>query len=116
MPINDFAIANEELAKKATEGYYSCCGKSICRGCVYSFDQSGHKDRCPFCNADCGGKSEEERVQEMMKRVEANDAGAMFAMGNSFYHGLKVCCRIMRRQWNYLLSQQSLVIVRHIVP
>jgi TPR repeat protein len=27
-------------------------------------------------------------AEEIMKRVEANDAGAMFAMGNSFLHGL----------------------------
>jgi TPR repeat protein len=33
------------------------------------------------------GKTDEENIQELMKRVEANDAGAMFAMGSDYHHG-----------------------------
>ena len=86
-PIYDYAIANEELAKKATEQYYPCCGKSICRGCVHSLDQSGNEDKCPFCNSE-RDKTEEERVQEIMKRVEANDAASICVLANSYHHGL----------------------------
>jgi hypothetical protein len=32
VPINDFAIANEELSKIDMEIYFSCCGKSIVEG------------------------------------------------------------------------------------
>ena len=49
--IFDFAEepeANEGLAKKALELYYTCCGKSICKGCVYSFCESGSNGKCPF--------------------------------------------------------------------
>jgi TPR repeat protein len=66
--------------------YYSCCRKTICQGCSYSFAQSGNY-KCPFCNADCG-KSEEERVEEMMKRMEANDAASMKMLAGSYYQGL----------------------------
>jgi hypothetical protein len=44
-------MANVELANMVTEQYYSCCGKSICRGCWYEFRvgcmeaQSGNMER-----------------------------------------------------------------------
>jgi hypothetical protein len=80
------AEANEELANMSTETYFSCCGKSICRGCVHSFTQSGNEETCPFCKSEID-KTEAEQVEDMMKRVEANDAGAIYALGNNFYHG-----------------------------
>jgi len=48
VPIYDFAEANEELANMGTETYYSCCGKSMCLGCVHSFHKSGNDEKCPF--------------------------------------------------------------------
>ena len=74
MPIYDFAKANVELAKKEMAHYYSCCGKRICKGCVYSFTQSGNIGKCHFCNADRASKTNEEVVEELMKRVAAYDA------------------------------------------
>jgi TPR repeat protein len=32
-------------------------------------------------------KTDGERVEEMMKRVEANDAGKIYALDNYYYHG-----------------------------
>jgi len=87
VPIYDFAKANEMLAKEDTEKYYSCCGKSICRGCLYSNIMSGNKDKCPFCNSDCN-KTDEESVAEMMRRVEANDATSIYMLASSYYQGL----------------------------
>ena len=51
VPINNFAIANQEAATEPMEKYYSCCGKSICRGCVHSFSKTGNDGKCPFCNS-----------------------------------------------------------------
>jgi TPR repeat protein len=87
VPIADYAEANEELARKVTETYYSCCGKSICGGCVHSFRKSGNMGKCPFCNSDRADKTDEEAFKELMKRVEANDAGAMTALGTTYFHG-----------------------------
>ena len=42
---------------------------------------------CPFCKADGRGKTDDERVEELMKRVEANDAGAIFALANQYIQG-----------------------------
>jgi TPR repeat protein len=88
VPIYDFAIANEEVANKDMEDYYPCCGKSICGGCAYSFDQSGNEDTCPFCNADQADKTEEERVGEIMKRVAANDPASMYLLAGFCQLGL----------------------------
>jgi TPR repeat protein len=86
VPIYDYAEANEELANKATEVYYSCCGKSICGGCVDSFLKSGNIGKCPFCNSRMG-KTHDDRIEELMKRVEVNDAGAMSALADCYYNG-----------------------------
>ena len=87
VPLYDFAIANTELASKGIGTYYPCCGKSICRGCEYSFDMSGNDDKCPFCNSD-RGKTEEEDNEDLMKRVEANDAASIYLLADSYYQGL----------------------------
>jgi TPR repeat protein len=42
---------------------------------------------CPFCKANRKGITAEEAVEQLMKRVEANDALAMFVLGNYYYHG-----------------------------
>jgi TPR repeat protein len=87
VPIYDYADANEELAKEAAEIYYSCCGKTICKGCIHSFGTSGNVGKCPFCKAERMGKTDEERVEELMKRVEVNDAGAICQLGSYYSHG-----------------------------
>jgi TPR repeat protein len=87
VPIYDFAIANEELADKHTEHYYTCCGKGVCGGCIHSCRESGNDEKCLFCNADCGGKSEEEEVAEIMKRVAANDANSINMLAGFYYLG-----------------------------
>jgi TPR repeat protein len=88
VPIYDYAISKEGLAEKATETYYSCCGKSICYGCVHSFCKSGNDEKCPFCNSDRAGKTDEEQVEEMMKRVEVNDAASIYMLAGFYCYGL----------------------------
>ena len=40
-----------ELTEQIMDKYYSCCGKSICGGCIHSFGKTGNDEKCPFCNA-----------------------------------------------------------------
>jgi TPR repeat protein len=49
---------------------------------------SGNDKKCPFCNSEQGGKTEEEEIAEMMKRVEANDAGAMHLLAGYYHQGI----------------------------
>ena len=87
VPIADYAKANEVLAGKAAETNYECCGKTICGGCVYSFRESGNNEKCPFCKANRKGITAEEAVEQLMKLVEVNDAGAMCVLADDYYHG-----------------------------
>ena len=83
------AIANEELADlMETEGYYPCCGKSICRGCIHSFIESGNIDQCPYCKAERRLKTYEEMFEEIMERVEANDPISICLLANSYHNGV----------------------------
>jgi TPR repeat protein len=42
--------------------------------------------KCPFCNAN-RDKTDEEGVEEMMKRVDVNDTGAIYILGSYNYDG-----------------------------
>jgi tetratricopeptide (TPR) repeat protein len=53
---------------------------------VYFFHESGNL-KCPFCNADEDNKTEEERVQEMMRRVEANDSTSICMLATHYRLG-----------------------------
>jgi len=63
VPIFDFANDHVELAGMAMDGYYPCCGKNICNGCVHSFNTSGNNGKCPFGNSDRVNKIVEEDVE-----------------------------------------------------
>jgi TPR repeat protein len=88
VPIYDFVKANEELANKDMDVYYPCCGKTICQGCKHSFRESGNSGKCPFCNSE-GGNTDEERVEQIMKRVEANDAASICMLAHHYHLGLR---------------------------
>ena len=42
---------------------------------------------CPFCKSDGIGKTNEEIAEELMKRAEANDAAAIYALAHLYDHG-----------------------------
>jgi len=83
VPIYDFQEANEELSTKETAVCYECCGKDICGGCVHTFCKSGNY-KCPFCKTMRMGKTDDEKIEELLKRVEVNDAGAIYVL-DSYY-------------------------------
>ena len=88
VPIYDFGSANEdiELSLEPMEEYYPCCGKSICKGCVHSCRQSGNH-KCPYCNSDRSNNTEESCVEELMRRVGANDAASIYMLAGYYYRG-----------------------------
>jgi TPR repeat protein len=50
---------------------------------------SGNIEKCPFCNSNRAGKTDEEDIEELMKRAEANDAASNFFLANHYYFGVK---------------------------
>jgi TPR repeat protein len=88
-------MANLELAKMGTDECHSCCGKSSCGGCILSSWKTGKARKCAFCNDEGQSQTNEELFEEMMKRVEANDAGAMCSLGCYYSQGLNG----LRQDW-----------------
>jgi TPR repeat protein len=43
--------------------------------------------KCPFCNIDRADKTNEENVEDVRKRAEANDAGAMYVLASYYRLG-----------------------------
>ena len=63
--------------------FHDCCSKLVCKGCTYANTKREVIERlrhsCPFCRAyaNSGG----DRIQQMMKRAQANDPSALCFMG-----------------------------------
>ena len=69
--------------------YMPCCGKELCTGCIYAFQSRITKDEHnlgPFCRAPTP-KSEEEITKRLKKRVELNDAQAMYNVACHYCNG-----------------------------
>ena len=70
--------------------YYECCGKIICCGCDYApvYDNLGNEieKTCPFCRTPAPYSIEEFNVR-LQKRVEVDDAEAIFTLGNNYRSG-----------------------------
>jgi TPR repeat protein len=70
--------------------YQSCCGKILCGGCVCANTVAAadtEKQKCVFCRTE-GSYSVEEENERVKKRVEANDAMAMFHLGTCYQFGI----------------------------
>ena len=89
VPIYDFAMANDEVKNRHTEFYYPCCGERVCMGCMYSvYEEYGNFDKCPSCKTERkSNRTDEEKVEEMMKLAEANDASAINVLNSWYYCG-----------------------------
>ena len=71
--------------------YYTCCGKMICCGCEHApvYDNLGNEIievKCPFCRTPAH-KSDEEYNERLQKRVELDDAEAIFILGSNYRDG-----------------------------
>ena len=65
----------------------SCCGKVICKGCDYANKIQEMKGKlqckCAFCRQPLS--KDEELIERLMKRMEANDPNSMCHMGTKKY-------------------------------
>ena len=75
--------------------YQSCCGKTICSGCVYApvYDNQGNKvdvvkqNECAFCRV-VAPRSIKEAMKMLEERVEVGDAEAIHNLGNHYSEGI----------------------------
>ena len=66
--------------------YKSCCGKIICSGCIHAVNKMKGETKCPFCRVP-DPESEEEIRGRIKKRVEMDDAEAIYCLGCYYYNG-----------------------------
>jgi len=71
--------------------YQTCCGKNICSGCIHApvYDNQGNKvaeEKCPFCRVETPN-TEEETLNRVLKRVEADDPIAILDIGRNYLDG-----------------------------
>ena len=66
----------------------SCCGKLICSGCIHAVARTRRTDipLCPFCRTPAP-ESDGEINKRMQKRVEVNDAKAIYTLGIYYSQG-----------------------------
>eukprot|EP00984_Skeletonema_dohrnii_P002819 scaffold963_cov103-Skeletonema_dohrnii-CCMP3373.AAC.9 len=64
-----------------------CCSKTVCDGCYYAsviYERDEKiREKCPFCRSPAPD-THEEAIENLMKRVEANDSVALYQMGRGF--------------------------------
>ena len=97
----------------------TCRGKIICKGCVQSFCKSGNQGNCPSCQSErwnqiTGYHTDEERIEELMNRIEKNDASALCEMSRIYYSGLPGVQQDRVKAMELLKRQRSLVPASHI--
>ena len=66
--------------------YQACCGKLICCGCMHAVEAGDVMITCPFCRTPAP-KSDGEAIEMTNRRVEANDASAIYNLGCNYYDG-----------------------------
>ena len=67
--------------------YKGCCGKMICSGCIYAVAKRDGVGLCPFCRAPTP-TTDEEMIEQYKKRIEVNDATAIYNLGCCYFEGL----------------------------
>ena len=66
--------------------YQPCCGKILCSGCIHAVEIMDDEAKCPFCRVPMP-ESDEEIVEMTRKRVEMDDANAIYCLGHHYRHG-----------------------------
>ena len=75
-----------EIEGEQIETFQSCCGKSICNGCMYVMEKSeAGKILCPFCRTPpCSEKEEILRIKRLMEKGHAD---AHYFLGSLYENG-----------------------------
>jgi len=86
-PAEECPICLQMLPVLSETMYQSCCGKTLCMGCVVSYESTkGKETLCPFCRKQCH-ISPEEKIRQCKERMEVGDAKAFAQLGSSYLVG-----------------------------
>jgi len=68
-----------------TETFKSCCGKTVCVGCIFAMKMSEGKDLCAFCRTPRA--TSEEEIKLLEKLMEKRNGGAYNVLAGYYAHG-----------------------------
>ena len=95
--------------------YMSCCGKLLCIGCDHGMAQlEDGEDPCPFCRTTTIGKNAPKvtgvkgELIKLRKRIDANDAVAIFMMANMYRGGKHGLQQDKKKAFEYILRSARL--------
>ena len=63
--------------------FQSCCGKSICHGCIYAMEMSEGKDLCAFCRTP-PPSSAEEQIKRLKIQMDKGNGEAFNTLGLAY--------------------------------
>ena len=92
-----------------TSTFKSCCGKSICHGCIYAMKMSETKDICAYCRAPTP-TSNEEHVQRLSKLMDKGNAEAINTLGLLYRRGAYGLPQDFQKANELISGQESLVV------
>ena len=71
--------------------FKSCCGKLICKGCIYAMEEEaqgrGKIDLCAFCREPTP-TSEEEEIKQVKKLMDADNANGYYQLAGHYARGV----------------------------
>ena len=67
--------------------FYSCCGKDICKGCIFAMVESGAKDICAFCRTP-DPNSAKECIKRNKLLMEKGNGHAVFVLAGCYARGI----------------------------
>jgi hypothetical protein len=66
--------------------FHSCCGKSICDGCIYAMAETGAKDLCAYCRTPPFSSNKVE-VKRLKKLMEKGNPNAYYMLAGYYAYG-----------------------------
>jgi len=72
--------------ENGTAFFQSCCGKTICIGCIYTMDMSGGADLCAFCRTPAP-TSERDHIKRTKKLMKKGNAEAFKMLARAYEQG-----------------------------
>ena len=94
------------LRDNNTETFMSCCGKTICSGCIYAMQMSEGKDLCPFCRTP--PPSSDEDIKRIKKQMDKGNAEAFHLLAGMYDQGIRGLSRDRQKAHELLLKAGDL--------
>ena len=114
-PPEDCPICFQTLPYEPGQATFElCCGKIICQGCIYAMTKEARqRGLCAFCRAP-PATSDAERVKQIKKLMDANNAYAFYNFAGWYARGLRGYHKTLKSLTSYCLKRGSLDVPRDI--